>query len=387
VDSPVPFGRRSIQTQMSQPSNPRAVPRTLLHAAPSWGEGGREIRAVQLMAMLGSGFRHVLFAHDGCYDALRQADSCVAWEPLPVDLSGGVRARLRAMRSALRAVRPDALLTYNWGSVEWLIASRMVGLRAVIHHEDGFGPDETERRLMRRNLARRFLLRSAQDVIVPSRGLEAIARREWGSGRRVRYLPNGVDLARFSTAPAEAVREDVLFVCVGALRPEKNQVLAVEALAQASCRERARLVLVGGGPDEAKIRSHVASLGLAERVAFHGKVQDTAPCYRDADVFVIPSNTEQMPLSLLEAMATGMPVVGTDVGDVRAMLAEPNREMLVRPGDAVGLARQMDRLADDARLRAQLGAANRARAVAEFDKEACYGRYCELYRAAASGAR
>ncbi|MDA1223346.1 MAG: hypothetical protein O3B85_15100, partial [Planctomycetota bacterium] len=67
-------------------------PRTLLHAAPSWGEGGREIRAVQLMGMLGPDFRHVLFAHDGCYDALRQASGEVAWDPLALDLSGGALA-------------------------------------------------------------------------------------------------------------------------------------------------------------------------------------------------------------------------------------------------------------------------------------------------------
>lgn len=361
-------------------------PRTLLHAAPSWGEGGREIRAVQLMGMLGPDFRHVLFAHDGCYDALRQASGEVAWEPLELDLSGGVLARLRSMRRQLRAVRPDALLTYNWGSVEWLMAARLSGCRAVVHHEDGFGPDETERRLPRRNLARRFLLRAARDVIVPSRGLETIARREWGCGARVRYLPNGVDVARFHPLGDRRQEDETVFVCVGALRPEKNQVLAVEALAQAACRERARLVLVGGGPDEAMIRSRVHALGLGARVTFHGKVQDTAPCYRDAEVFVIPSNTEQMPLSLLEAMASGLPVVGTDVGDVRSMLAEPNREMLVRTGDVVGLAGLMDRVASDASLRAELGAANRARAMAEFDKDACYGRYCDLYRAASARA-
>ncbi|MDA0375200.1 MAG: glycosyltransferase family 4 protein [Planctomycetota bacterium] len=362
-------------------------PRTLLHAAPSWGEGGREIRAVQLMGMLGPDFRHVLFAHDGCYDALRQASGEVAWDPLELDLSGGALARLRSMRRQLRAIRPDALLTYNWGSVEWLMSARLSGCRAVVHHEDGFGPDETERRLPRRNLARRFLLRAARDVIVPSRGLETIARREWGCGARVRYLPNGVDVARFHPADGERrYADETVFVCVGALRPEKNQVLAVEALAQAACRERARLVLVGGGPDESMIRSRVAALGLGARVTFHGKVQDTAPCYRDAQVFVIPSNTEQMPLSLLEAMASGLPVIGTDVGDVRAMLAEPNRELLVRTGDAAGLAGLMDRVAADASLRAELGAANRARAASEFDKEACYGRYCDLYRAASARA-
>ena len=371
--------------QQAPPEDGRA--RVLLHAAPSWSEGGRELRAVQLMAMLGSGYRHVLYAHDACYDALRQVDPSVCWERIDVDLSGGLGARTRAMRETIGRHAPDALLTYNWGSIEWLLAARRVGFGAVIHHEDGFGPDEVQRRLLRRNLARRFLIRHVQALVVPSEGLASIARREWGAGELLRYFPNGVDTERFRPAPQRAADGDVVFVCVGRLRPEKNQRLAVAALARADCRERARLVLVGDGPDEVDLRAEIAALGVAGRVDLVGKVEDTAPHYRDADVFLIPSNTEQMPLSLLEAMASGLAVAGTDVGDVRSMLAPENRTALVDVGDVDGLAQQMDALARDPALRMALGEANRARAVSEYDREACYGRYCELYARVSSGPR
>jgi glycosyltransferase involved in cell wall biosynthesis len=336
------------------------------------------MRAVQLMGMLGRGVRHLLIAHDGRHEALRQLGPEVEREVIAFGPAGGLWRRLRAMRELLREARPDLLLTYNWGAVEWLLAARLERFRAVVHHEDGFGPDETERRLWRRNGARWLLLRQAEAVVVPSRRLERIARREWGGGRRVVYLPNGVDLRRFAPA-ARKPGDETVFVCVGALRPEKNQVLAVEALARASCRNRARLVLVGDGADRGAILQRAVELGVQDRVEMVGAVTDTAPYYRRSDVFVIPSRTEQMPLSLLEAMATGLPVVGADVGDVAQMVADDNRRWIVPAGDAALLARAMDEAALDPAARAVLGLANRRKVERDYEKGSCYGRYCELY--------
>src|SRR5690606_34425362 len=120
-------------------------------------------------------------------------------------------------------------------------------------------------------------------------------------------------------------------------------------------------------------------LGLGARVAITGFVADTAPCYRRAAVFLIPSRTEQMPLSLLEAMASGLPVVGTDVGDVARMVAAENTAWIVPAGDPAALAAAMDAAAGDAEARRRIGAANRRKAVAEYDRERCYGAYCRLY--------
>lgn len=351
---------------------------TFLHASPSWGEGGREIRAVQLMGMLGTRVRHVLVAHDSRFAALDQIAPDVDAVRVERRFDGGAVARLRAMVAFLREMRPDLLLTYNWGAVEWLLAARLVRLGAVVHHEDGFGPEETGRRLWRRNLARRVLLRFARAVVVPSHTLETIARREWGVRDRLRWLPNGVDVTRFRPGPADGATTTT-FLCVGALRPEKNQILAVEALARASCRERARLLLVGDGPDRAGIVARATALGVQDRVELTGAVADTAPCYRRAHVFVIPSHTEQMPLSLLEAMASGLPVVGTDVGDVERIVTDENHRWIVPPGDAARLARAMDEAAMDPAARTAIGAHNRDKVLREFSKDECYGAYCRLY--------
>ncbi|MBK8977007.1 MAG: glycosyltransferase [Planctomycetes bacterium] len=361
--------------------NPTAL-RHYLHVTPSFGLGGREMRAVQLIGLAGPAIRHTVVSLCGPLDALERVAAGLRVDGVagpPPGTAAGLFARLGAMRRYLRALQPDLLLTYNWGAIEWVLGARMAGLRAVVHHEDGFGPDEAQRLLPRRNLFRRAVLRYARAVIVPSRRLEAIARGAWGQpAARVRYLPNGVDLERFRPAPRTA-RTEVVFGCVGGVRPEKNQVLAVEALARCACRERARLRIVGDGPDLALVQQRAGELGVADRCEFVGAVADTAPEYRELDVFVIPSRTEQMPLALLEAMAGGLPVVGCDVGDVAQMVDPANRAWIVPPLDAAALAAAMDAAASDPAARARLGAANRARAEAEFELATCYGRYLATY--------
>ena len=103
----------------------------------------------------------------------------------------------RRFRTYLRAHRPDLLITYNWGSLEWAMANwpRLV---PHVHIEDGFGPEEADRQLLRRVWTRRLLLSNSR-VVVPSRTLERIALHVWKlSPSRVRYIPNGVDCQRFS---------------------------------------------------------------------------------------------------------------------------------------------------------------------------------------------
>jgi glycosyltransferase involved in cell wall biosynthesis len=359
-----------------------------LHVFPSLTRGGREVRAVELMAMTPPGTVHEAIALDGVHEALERVADGVRCEVLEPHVRGGLPRRMRRMRDFLAERRPDLILTYNWGSIEWLGAARWAGHRAVVHHEDGFGPDEAQRQLRRRIWGRRAFLRAAAAVIGPSLTLHDIARRVWRqSDDKVVYLPNGVDLARFRPRADRASGGAVVFGCVGRIRPEKNQALAVESLARMSDRTRARLRIVGDGPELDAVVALSRRLGIAERVAFVGNALDTAPEYRHLDAFLIPSRTEQMPLALLEAMASGLPVVGTDVGDVKQMVAEENRAWIVARGDSDALVAAMERLAGDAELRADLGRANRARAEAAFDVVKCYGRYVDLYaRVAAGGA-
>lgn len=343
-----------------------AVP-LLLHVFPSFAVGGAQVRFTTLANRLGSQFRHAVVAMDGRKEARAMLDPALDIRfPEVGVVKGDTLGNLRRFRAALREVAPDLLVTSNWGSIEWAIARIGTGL-PHLHMEDGFGPEERERQLPRRVLARRLLLRRAT-VVLPSRLLWRIATETWRLPRsRLRLLPNGVNLARFTSAgPREGTRP-VVIGTVAALRPEKNIARLIRALARLPAAAPARLVIVGDGPERAALEALAAAQGVGAQVEFAGHHPDPAPLYAGFDIFALSSDTEQMPLTVLEAMASALPVVATDVGDVADMLDAANRPYVVAREDGA-LADALAGLVARRDLRATLGAANRARAEAEFSE-------------------
>jgi L-malate glycosyltransferase len=140
----------------------------------------------------------------------------------------------------------------------------------------------------------------------------------------------------------------------------------------------ARLLLLGDGPCRAGLEGLAGELGIAGKVVFAGHVEDTSRLYAALDVFVMSSDTEQMPLALLEAMACGLPAVCTDAGDTAAMLDETP----VPIGNVDAYAEALRRLAADAGLRASLGAKNRQRAASMYSLDHMVNEYDALYTAA-----
>lgn len=354
--------------------------RRCVHVFATFGAGGPQIRAVQLMARMGRGWQHVVMAMDGRTDAKAQLGGDVACEFVPPPKHGGFLATRRVQREWLRAQWPDLVLTYNWGAIEAVAAARSLRL-PLVHHEDGFLPDEAQRRLRRRSWLRWLLLRNVP-VIVPSAVLQRIATQEWGlAGERVHHFVNGVDLARFQ--PRAPVVAPVVGT-VGGLRPEKDHANLLNALAQLPADSRA--CVVGGGPLEAALRAQANELGVQSRVQFTGPVADTAPCYAPFAVFVLSSRTEQMPIALLEAMACGLPVVATDVGDVRAILPPSAGQCIVPAENPTALAAALRPLLADPALRARLGADNRRVVEQRYEATTCLTRFVDLYeRTAARG--
>jgi glycosyltransferase involved in cell wall biosynthesis len=357
-----------------------------LHVFSTFDAGGPQVRTAKILERLLPDHRHAVVAMDGRTGCRERIPDGVAVELLPAP-HGGTWTVARAVAGLLRQRQPDALLTYNFGAVEALLGAWLARYRRVVHHEEGFGPEEVDRLFRRRNALRRALLWRARAVVVPSRNLERIAVSTWGQpAARVLYLPNGVDLERFG--PGDRPRVDgaqVTVGCVASFRAVKNQALLLRAFAGMEHRERARLLLVGDGPDLEACRALAAELGIAERTVFAGHAEDTASAYHDMDVFAISSRTEQMPIALLEAMSSGLPVVSTDVGDVRDMLAEANRALVVPRDDPAALASALDRLVADVQLRRRLGDANRRRCEERYEQQECLARYARLYEGIARG--
>ena len=359
------------------------VPRTVLSVFATFAVGGPQVRFAALANRYGTRYRHLIVAMDGnvaCRERLSPSLD-VSFPVVPIH-KGATIANLRAFRRLLRDWHPDVLVTNNWGSIEWS-AANMPRIVRHVHIEDGFGPEERDRQIRRRVLIRRLALRRST-VALPSRTLVRIATEIWRlDPRRVHYIPNGIDLARFSgvrdpTVAAAWSGEGPVVATVAALRAEKNLPRLLRAFATAAQAPPGRLVIVGDGPERDGLQALAGSLGIASRVSFLGHVAEPAPLYAGFDLFALSSDTEQMPIAVIEAMAAGLPVAATDVGDVRAMLAEANAPW-VGPRDDAALAASLAALLADAQLRAHTGAANRARALASFDQERMFAAYAALF--------
>lgn len=361
------------------------APLTLLHVFPTFAFGGVQVRFSALANHFGPRYRHHILALDGDTACAARLDPALDVEFPRIEMvKNDTRGNVRRFRAALAAWRPDGLITSNWGSIEWDMARALpaFGPRPFhVHVEDGFGPEERDRQLPRRVLTRRLVLRRCVTVL-PSRRLWDIATGVWRLPEsRLRYIPNGVDLSRFvGDPPPPPWRPDGRPVVgtVAALRPEKNLGRLVRAFAAARARVPARLVIVGDGNERAGLVALAGELGLGEDVIFTGHMSDPRAALRNLDIFVLSSDTEQMPMSVLEAMASGLALASTDVGDVRAVLSAPNAPLIV-PRDDDALAGAIAELLGNARLREAVGQANRERAASDFTELGMFAAWQRIF--------
>lgn len=312
-------------------------PRHLLHAFSTFQLGGPQARFVELANALGPMFRHTIVAMDNRFDAGERLHPSVNWAPMTLKvIKGGALANRASFRQVLRSLQPDLLMSYNWGAIEWA-AANLPQVCHQVHVEDGFGPEEAARQLPRRVWMRRALLGWARvPVVVISRQLERIALQEWRlPEHRVHFIANGVNVPARMRPQRELVAGAAIHVgTVAGLRSEKNIARLIKAFARLRSVQPARLTIVGGGLLQAELQQLAQSLGVGDDVEFTGYLSNPGEKLKDFDLFALSSDTEQQPIALLEAMAMGMPVVATAVGDVPAILADVSPDNVCPPDDA-----------------------------------------------------
>jgi glycosyltransferase involved in cell wall biosynthesis len=201
-------------------------------------------------------------------------------------------------------------------------------------------------------------------------------------------IPNGVPTDEYAPDPDKRVQwrqahgiepHATVLVHIGRFAPPKNHALLIEAFAQVHSDAPLYLLLVGGGELENAVREQVAGLGLQGRVRFLGVRADVADILRASDVFVLSSDYEGNPLSVLEAMAAGLPVVSTAVGGVPELVQHGATGLLVPAGDARALAEAMAQIGFDAPLRAAMGDIARQTALERFDVRVMSHAYAKFY--------
>ena len=223
----------------------------------------------------------------------------------------------------------------------------------------------------------RWTLKESDAVTAVSGWLASETRRIFGV-RRPEVLPNFVDLERFSPGPAP--KGDPLVVHCSNLRPVKRIADVVGAFAIAAKRTRARLAIVGDGPDAPRARSEAQRLGICSRVRFLGSQTDLEEILRGASAYLLASESESFGLSALEAMACGVPVAAPRIGGIPEVVKDGVTGILAHAGDVSALGKAVERLCSNTGLRDRMGRAARRRAETRFSRSIGIDRYEALYR-------
>src|SRR5882672_11132741 len=221
----------------------------------------------------------------------------------------------------------------------------------------------------------------ATHILVNSEAIAArLGKTRAARHNRLEMVPNGVDLTRFEPVAAPTSGEVTTVATLANLRPEKGLVQLVEAAAIVTRRApRARFVIWGEGALRADLEARIRTLGLTGRVEMRGATREPAQALKQCQIFVLASLSEASSNVVLEAMATGLPVVGTRVGGIPGLVDDHRTGLLVPPDNAPALAEAILKLIEVPAMAIEMGAQGRARALAEFGMDRLHERIDRFY--------
>ncbi|WP_326540111.1 TIGR03088 family PEP-CTERM/XrtA system glycosyltransferase [Pseudorhodoferax sp.] len=380
---------------MRHPAAERPVASPLIaHVVYRFDTGGLENGVVNLIDRL-TGWRHVVIALTEAVPAFcsRVQRGDVEFVSLHQPPGQGWHS-YPAFLHELRRLRPQVVHTRNLAALEMQVPAWWAGMPVRIHGEHGrdqTDPDGTRRKYQ---WMRRAYRPFVQHYVALSRDLGQYLTGPVGvPAARVSQIYNGVDVDRFAAA---GVRQPVpgcpfegeglcLAGTVGRMQTVKAQPLLAQAFVQAlrqqpALRRSLRLVLVGEGPLRAECEAVLQAGGVRELAWLPGERSDVPAVMRGLDFFVLPSLAEGISNTILEAMASGLPVVATDVGGNADLVADGLTGQIVPAGDVPALAQALQRWATDPARRQAAGLAGRARVEQRFSLQAMVAAYGGLYR-------
>jgi glycosyltransferase involved in cell wall biosynthesis len=351
--------------------------------------GGAEILAARLARGLCGTYRFVF----ACLDELGTLGATLRDEGFTVEVLGrrpGVDWRCsRHLRAFLRRERADLVHAHQYAPFFYATMARMPGGQSpVLMTEHGRTFPDYPR--PKRMLANRFLLARRDRVVGVGQAVRAaLIANEGMPARRIEVIYNGIDLPSYTDSPRqrEYVRrelglgpDDLAIFQVARLDPLKDHATAIRAMTLLAGRHpAARLFLIGEGPEESAIRELARRNGLDQHVRFLGLRSDVPWLLPAADICLLTSVSEGIPLVLIEAMAASLPVVATGVGGVPEVV-EGGRTGFISPSaDHSSLAGSILTLAASPELRESMGRAGRERAAALFSERQMHRDYLKIY--------
>lgn len=356
----------------------------ILHLLPSLETGGMENGVVNLVNGLDdSRFSSIICCLERGGELQKRLKPGVT--VIELSQKQGIRFGLVfLLKKLFREQKIDLVHTHNFYALVYgALAAGLAGI-PVVHGEHG-RPQNWPRR---RRYITLFLSKRVKTILTVSHSLKEILLREGIAAHRIKVIPNGIDAARYiSQAPSAEEKAslgisdgDIVIGSVGRLVPVKDYKTLIQAFSlMRGTNGRVRLLLVGDGVELDALRAYAAQNSCADRVIFLGQRTDVTSLYRFMHIFALSSLSEGMSNVILEAMAAGLPVVATRVGD-NGLLVENNVSgMLVEPGDARALADALTRLVSDLNTAAAMGERGRSRAVELYGIERMVNDYKEIY--------
>jgi len=289
-------------------------------------------------------------------------------------------------------IRPTIVHSRNLSGLDALIPAYCAGVPIRVHGEHGRDVDDLDGSNRKYQRLKRLFRPLVTHYTTVSLDLAMYLTQVIGvDTARVTQIYNGVDSDKFRPAPrpgegfslSSAQRKFVVGT-VGRLQPVKDQVSLVKAFAEASrlapsALDGARLVIVGEGPSRSEIETEVSRAGLQDKVALLGARDDVADVLRTMDLFVLPSLAEGTSNTILEAMASGLPVIATKVGGNAELVEDDHTGMFMEPGNWRDLATRIIGYASDPDLRERQGRAARKCVEERFSMDAMVANYANLY--------
>lgn len=259
-------------------------------------------------------------------------------------------------------------------------AARLMGIRRVIHTQHGQNLEMTPRRLK----LLQFAAGLTKNYVCVSKDAHQVAASQGVCADRLRVICNGIDVEKMKSAVrAQADKtshDNKVLVAISRLSPEKGISTLLKAIALIhESLPGLRLEVAGTGPSRAELLREANQLGIYEKVQFLGQVPGPAKVLSRARVFVLPSDSEGISLTLLEAMAAGVPIVATKIGGTPEVLEDGRTGLLVPPRDPKALADAICRLWLDENLCIQLSHAADQRVTEQFDIHRMANEYGQLY--------
>jgi sugar transferase (PEP-CTERM/EpsH1 system associated) len=301
-------------------------------------------------------------------------------------------AAYQRMWRVLRQLKPQIVHTRNLPALDMIVPAYVAGVPRFIHSEHGFTMMELDGKNQKYNRLRRLSRLAVDRYVALSRDLHDWLRQEINVPEsRLTTIYNGVDTTRFSPENTDRTMLPPSFVQPGAivlgtlgrLEPVKNQLALVRAFARVlehrpQLRATLRLAIVGNGEQRAQVDAAVAGANIADLVWLPGFRDDTAALYRALDVFVLPSLREGISNTLLEAMASGRPVIATRVGGNPEIVPEGIAGQLVSP-DPEDLASAILTYVENPHLMRAHGEGGRAHVLKSFSLDAMVRNYDRVY--------